>query len=76
MSPSKLMFSDPAFTLTRTDRFDLFNEVGKSGGTLCDFGGVGGRIGRKASLVERVGANSSASYAEASNGSKEDKATS
>ena len=53
-------------------RFDLLNEVGKSGGTLCDFGGVGRRIGRKASLVERVGGNSSASHAEASNGSKED----
>jgi hypothetical protein len=57
-------------------RFDLLNEIGKPRGALCDFGGAGSRIGRKAGLVERIGANSSASHAEAGNGSKEDKATS
>jgi hypothetical protein len=56
-------------------RFDLFNEVGKSDGTLCDFGSVSSRRkGRKAGLME-YGANVSARHTEAGNGSKEDKTT-
>ena len=57
-------------------RFDLFNEAGKAGGALCDFGGVGRGVRPRAGLMERVGANSGASHTEASNGCKEDKATS
>jgi hypothetical protein len=36
-------------------RFDFFNEVSKSDGTLGDFGGVGRRrVGRKAGLTQPV----------------------